>query len=158
MIDGKGMVEHAHEIQCMMKGLELLKIIVPNEFVVGGIITKLPLLLRDLATTLKHKRTHMSISDLNASLDVEEKARAKDGLSKRVEGQIRANMVHQRQSHGKGKGKQNKNNNKPKQTTTFKRRRIKMRMRVASCAVPLIIGQRSAQITKEENINLSRRL
>jgi hypothetical protein len=37
-------------------------------------------------------------------------------------------------------------------------RRRRMRMRVASCAVPLIIGQRSAQITKEENLNLSRRL
>jgi hypothetical protein len=155
MIDGKGVVEQVHEIQCMMKGLELLKIIVPNEFVVGGSITKL---LRDLATTLKHKRTHMSISDLIVSLDVEEKAQAKDEWSKGVEGQISANMVHQPQSHGKGKGKQNKNNNKPKQTSTFKRRRIKMRMGVASCAVPLIIGQRRAQITKEENINLSRRL
>jgi hypothetical protein len=116
--------------------------------------------LRDLATTLKHKRTHMSISDLIVSLDVEEKAQAKDEWSKGVEGQISANMVHQPQSHGKGKGKgkQNKNNNKPKQTSTFKRRRRKMRMGVASCAVPLIIGQRRAQITKEENINLSRRL
>jgi hypothetical protein len=37
-------------------------------------------------------------------------------------------------------------------------RRRRMRMRVASCTVPLIIGQRSAQTTKEENLNLSRRL
>jgi hypothetical protein len=38
-----------------------------------------------------------------------------------------------------------------------RRRRIR-RMRVASCANLLIIGQRSVQITKEENINLTRRL
>jgi hypothetical protein len=38
-----------------------------------------------------------------------------------------------------------------------KRRRIR-RIRVASCAIPLIIRQRSAQTAKEENLNLSRRL
>jgi hypothetical protein len=38
-----------------------------------------------------------------------------------------------------------------------RRRRIR-RMRVALCADLLIIGQRSVQITKEENLNLSRRL
>jgi hypothetical protein len=31
-------------------------------------------------------------------------------------------------------------------------------MRVASCVVPLIIGQRSTQTTKEENLNKTRRL
>jgi hypothetical protein len=44
-----------------------------------GIIAKLPLLWRDFVTAIKHKRVHMSISDLIASHDVEEKARAKDG-------------------------------------------------------------------------------
>jgi hypothetical protein len=37
-------------------------------------------------------------------------------------------------------------------------RRRRMRVRVASCADLLIIGQRSVQITKEEDLNLSRRL
>jgi hypothetical protein len=63
----------------MVKELALLKIVVPIEFVARGIISKLPHLLRDFVTALKHKRVHMSISDLIASLDVEEKARAKDG-------------------------------------------------------------------------------
>jgi hypothetical protein len=39
----------------------------------------------------------------------------------------------------------------------LRRRRIR-RMRVVSCADLLMIGQRSAQITKEKNLNLSRRL
>jgi hypothetical protein len=47
----------------MVKKLELLKIIVPDEFVVGGIIAILPPSWRDFTTTLKHKRTHMSISN-----------------------------------------------------------------------------------------------
>jgi hypothetical protein len=67
MVDAKSVVAQAHEIECMVKELALLRIVVPDEFVAGGIIA------------LKHKRVHMSISDLIASLDVEEKAQAKDG-------------------------------------------------------------------------------
>jgi hypothetical protein len=63
----------------MVKDLTLLKIIVPNEFVVGSIIAKLPPSWRDFATALKHKRVHLSISDLITSLVVEEKSRTKDG-------------------------------------------------------------------------------
>jgi hypothetical protein len=94
MVDGKSVVTQAHEVQYMVKELRLLKIVVPDKFVAGGIIAKLPPSWREFATALKHKRVHMSISDLIASLDVEEKARAKEGRSKGVEGQISANMVH----------------------------------------------------------------
>jgi hypothetical protein len=62
-----------------MKDLALLKIVVPDVFVPRGIIAKLPPSWRDFATALKHKRMHMSISDLITSLDIEEKAQAKDG-------------------------------------------------------------------------------
>jgi hypothetical protein len=79
MVDGKSVVTQAHEIQCMVKELTLLKIVVPDEFVAGGIIAKLPSSWRDFVTALKHKMVHMSISDLIASLDVEEKAQAKNG-------------------------------------------------------------------------------
>jgi hypothetical protein len=78
MVNEKSVVTQAHEIQCMVKELALLKIIVPDEFVAGGIIAKLPPSWRDFVTALKHKMVHMSISDLIASLDVEEKAQAKD--------------------------------------------------------------------------------
>jgi hypothetical protein len=58
----------------MVKELTLLKIAVPDKFVAGGIIIKLPPSWRDFATVFKHKRVHMSILDMIASLDVEEKA------------------------------------------------------------------------------------
>jgi hypothetical protein len=58
----------------MVKKLTLLKIVVLDEFVAGDIIAKLPPSWRDFVTALKHKRVHMSILDLIASLDVEEKA------------------------------------------------------------------------------------
>jgi hypothetical protein len=100
----------------MVKEVALLKIVVLDEFMAGGIIAKLPPSWRDFTTALKHKRVHIFILDLITSLDVEEKAWGKDGRSKGVEGQISANMVHQPQSHdkGKGKAKQNQNNNKLK--------------------------------------------
>jgi hypothetical protein len=44
----------------MVKELALLKIVVPDEFVAGGIIVKLPPSWRNFATALKHKRVHMS--------------------------------------------------------------------------------------------------
>jgi hypothetical protein len=46
--------------------------------VASGIIAKLPTLWRDSATTLKHKRLDISTESLIITLDVEEKARAKD--------------------------------------------------------------------------------
>jgi hypothetical protein len=95
MVDGENVIIQAHEIQCMVNELRLLKIVVPTEFMAGSIIAKLPPSWRDFATSLKHKRVCMSISDLIASLDIEEKARAKDEQSKEVEGQISVNMVHQ---------------------------------------------------------------
>jgi hypothetical protein len=77
----------------MVKELILLKIVVLDKFVARGIIAKLPL-WRDFATALKHKRVYMSISDLITSLDVEDKARAKDERSKGAEGQTSAYLVH----------------------------------------------------------------
>jgi hypothetical protein len=79
MVDEKSVVTQAHEKYCMVKEFTLLKIVIPDEFVVGGIITQLPLSWSDFAAALKHKRVHMSISDLIASLHAEEKSRAKDG-------------------------------------------------------------------------------
>ena len=78
-----------------MKELEHLKITLPDKFVAGGIIAKLPPSWSDFATTLKHKRTDISVSDLLASLNVEEKARAKDGRSKGTAGETSANIVSQ---------------------------------------------------------------
>jgi hypothetical protein len=51
--------------------------VLPNKFLAGGIITKLPQSWREFPNTLKHKRQEISVADLKGSLDVEEKARAK---------------------------------------------------------------------------------
>jgi hypothetical protein len=42
MVDEKSVVTQAQEIHCMVKKLELPKIVIPDEFVAVGIIAKLP--------------------------------------------------------------------------------------------------------------------
>ena len=74
MVNNRSVVEQAHEIQCIVKELELLKCVLPDKFVAGCMIAKLPPSWRNFATTLKHKRQEISVENLIASLDVEEKA------------------------------------------------------------------------------------
>ena len=60
----------------------------------GCIIAKLPRAWTNFATSLKYKRQEFDITDLIGSLDVEEKARAKDVHGKKiVEGGSSAHVV-----------------------------------------------------------------
>jgi hypothetical protein len=56
MENNRSVVEQAHEIQILMKELELLKYPLPDKFVAGCMIAKLPSSWRNFATALKHKR------------------------------------------------------------------------------------------------------
>jgi hypothetical protein len=95
---------------------------------VGDIIAKLPLTWRGFATSLKHKRQNICVHDLLASLDMEEKAWAKDGLPKTFEGQCNSNFM---QHGGQKKGK-----TKVVQTTNFKKKeKKKLNMSDVECFV-----------------------
>jgi hypothetical protein len=59
----------------MAKELKHLKINLTDKFEASGIIAKLSTSWRVLATTLKYKRIDTLVSNLIASLNVEEKAR-----------------------------------------------------------------------------------
>ena len=76
MTEERSVVEQAHEIQSFARELEHFNCILPDKFIAGGIITKLPPTWRNVATSLKHKRQEFSVPDLIGTLDVEEKARA----------------------------------------------------------------------------------
>jgi hypothetical protein len=82
MVNNRSVVEQAHEVQVLVTELELLKCPLPDKFVAGCIIAKLPSSWRNFTTALKHKRQEISVENLIASLDVEEKARAKDASEK----------------------------------------------------------------------------
>ncbi|WVZ50711.1 hypothetical protein U9M48_001943 [Paspalum notatum var. saurae] len=126
MVNDKSIVQQAHDIQCIAKELEILKCSLPDPFVAGCIIAKLPSSWRSFATALKHKRTKISVEELIASLDVEEKARAKD--TKGGEGHSVANTVQNQRNQGKGKGKF-----KPNKTTNFKKKRNKAELPCFTC-------------------------
>jgi hypothetical protein len=129
MADNRYIVEQAHEIQCIAKELDHIKIVLPDRFVVGCIIAKLPSIWRNFATSLKHKRHEISFENLIVSLDVEEKARTKDTCSKGGEGHSSGNMVQKNHNKGKGKTK----SNMPNKTTNFKEKKNKGEVTCFGC-------------------------
>ena len=98
----------------------------------GGIIAKLPPSWGTFATSLKHKRQEFSVLDLIGSLDVEEKARAKDTRARVAEVGSAAHMV-QKKNYQPNKPKYNKkkyegkgkpdNKFKPSSSTNFKKKK-----------------------------------
>src|SRR6266540_2119377 len=130
MTDEHFVVEQAHEIQSIAKELEHFTCVLPDKFIAGGIIAKLPPSWRNFATSLKHKRQEFSVTDLIGSLHVEEKARAKDTRAQVVEGNSSDNLVQKKnfQSHKsknknkfEGKGKFD-GKNKASQSTNFRKK------------------------------------
>nr|XP_034570894.1 uncharacterized protein LOC117835654 [Setaria viridis] len=121
MVEDRPVVEQAHEIHALSKDFKDCNKEIPcvllDKFVAGAIISKLPLSWRDFATSLKHKRKEFSISDLIGTLDVEEKARAKDTRVKGIVGASSANFVQKNNSNSQKKRKKPlQNQGKTKQT------------------------------------------
>jgi hypothetical protein len=84
MVDDRSVVEQAHEIQVLVKDLEMHGCELPNKFVAGCMIAKLPPSWTEFATSLKHKRQEFDVAQLIGTLDVEDKSRAKDVKGKKV--------------------------------------------------------------------------
>jgi hypothetical protein len=123
MVENRSVVEQAHDFQALAKELELFPCPLPDKFVAGGIIAKLPPSWKDFATSLKHKRQEFNVEELIGTLDVEERARTKDS-GKGVETST-ANVVQKRNFRKFNKKKnQNKqeNTNKHVQTAQFKKK------------------------------------
>ena len=115
MTDERSVVQQTHEIQSLSKELEHFKCVLPDKFVAGTIIAKLPPSLNNFATSLKNKRHEFSVLDIISTLDFEEKEREKDTRARVAEGASSAHMVHEKnfqpnqpqnnknKSQGKGK-------------------------------------------------------
>jgi hypothetical protein len=85
------------------------------------IIAKLPSLWRNFATSLKHKRQKISVKNLIASLDVEEKAWAKYNIEKGNEKKASAHFIQR--NHGKNKEKPKQPAFNGKQNISFKKKK-----------------------------------
>nr|CAB3479634.1 unnamed protein product [Digitaria exilis] len=133
MVEDRPVVEQANELHVLAKDLGCCNkenpCVLPDKFVAGGIISKLPPSWRDFATSLKHRRQEFTIDGLIGSLDVEEKARAKDVRNKGTLVGASANFVQKNinaRTNSKGKGKkppQPQNPGKAKQTTGYKKKK-----------------------------------
>ena len=101
MVDDRSVVEQAHEIQMLAKELSNMECVLPDKFVAGGIIAKLPPTWSGFATSLKHRRQEFSVTDLIATLGVDENARAKDTRGKKMhdEGGSSTNLVQRKNPH-----------------------------------------------------------
>ncbi|KAK1644347.1 hypothetical protein QYE76_062152 [Lolium multiflorum] len=150
MVENRSVVEQAHEIQIMAKELELLKCVLPDKFVAGCIVAKLPPSWRNFATSLKHQRHEFSVENIMGSLDVEEKARAKDKHTGGTEGRSAANMVQKNAHKSKGKNKG------VSQTTNFKKKGKRRRKILAGCVARRAIGLIAVHNAKERNVKLDR--
>ncbi|XP_010233269.1 uncharacterized protein LOC100838984 [Brachypodium distachyon] len=130
MVEDRPIVEQAHEIQSLAKELEHFTCVLPDKFVAGGIIAKLPPSWRHFATSLKHKRQEFSVTNLIGTLDVEEKARAKDTRARDTEGGSSANFVQKNNSQSHKPKNKNRFDGKlkfdgkykPSQSINFKRK------------------------------------
>lgn len=140
MVDTHPVLDQAHEIQCIAKELELLKCELPDKFVMGYIIAKLPPTWRNFATSLKHLRREFLVEDFIGHLSVQQNSRAKDSHVKAAEGSSSANVV-QKNFH------KFKEKNTVQQNTTFKkkgRKKDKKKM-VASLVMMMVTGPTSAR-------------
>jgi hypothetical protein len=123
MVENRSVVEQAHEFHALAKELELFPYPLPDKFVAGGIIAKLPPSWKDFATSLKHKRQEFNMEELIGTLYVEERARTKDN-GKGVETST-ANVVQKRNFRKFNKKKTR--TNKRIQINLFKQHNLKRR-------------------------------
>ena len=133
MVEDRSVVEQAHDIQTLAKELENFGCVLPEKFVAGCIIAKLPQTWTDFATSLKHKRQEFGIADLIGSLDVEEKTRAKDVHGKKI---VEANSsAHVVQKGPQNSHKKFKQELKQKNTTPFNKKKKNQQNKGAILAV-----------------------
>jgi hypothetical protein len=99
------------------------------------IIAKLLQAWTDFATSLKHKRQEFGIAELIDSLDVEEKAKAKDVHGKKIgEGSSSAHVVQK--NPPKSHKKKFQQEFKQKSTTPFNKKKKKKKENCFTCDKP----------------------
>jgi len=121
----------------------------PDKFVTGCITAKLSQTWTDFATSLKHKRQEFGIADLIGSLNVEEKARAKDIHGKKIVERNSSAHVVQKNSQNSHK-KKFKQEFKQKNTVPFNNKKEnKEKENVASPGIMLRSARRASGSPKK---------
>jgi hypothetical protein len=120
----------------------------------GSIIAKLPPSWMDFALSLKHKRQEFSMAELIGSLNIEERARAKDTREKGIESSS-ANMLQKKNSNASHNNK--KKNKQEKTTRSLNKQPFLKRKRTTKMVITLFAGVMSIGQVHAQTVNLSKR-
>ncbi|WVZ84197.1 hypothetical protein U9M48_031252 [Paspalum notatum var. saurae] len=110
MVEGRSVMEPLREIQLLVRDLVQYGCNLPDSFQVNAILAKLPPSWRDFVTARRHMKKQMTLSELSAAINVEERARASNKPSQ----QVQAHFVEK----SGGKKNQKKKKNAPQQNQT----------------------------------------
>src|SRR3954471_21878378 len=86
MVDNKSIMYQIHELQVIVNKLTILKIILPEIFQVGVIISKLPSSWKGFAKKLMHKSEDFTLEENQKTLRIEEEARKRMSKNYNQEG------------------------------------------------------------------------
>ena len=88
MSEGRSVMEQLQELQLIVRDLVQYNCILPDNFLVNAILAKLPSSWRDFVTARRHMKKQMTLSELSATINVEERARASNKPSPQVQAHL----------------------------------------------------------------------
>ena len=93
MNDEKSVSSQIHEFHILLNDLKNEEIDLPEAFVVGCLIEKLPNSWKDYKNSMKHKRKHMNFEDVIVHIRIKEENKIRDKAEKATEFSSKVNMV-----------------------------------------------------------------
>jgi hypothetical protein len=88
MAEGRSVMEQLKEIQLLVRDLVQYGCVLPDNFQVNAILTKLPPSWRDFVTSRCHMKKQITLTELFAAINVEERARASNKPSQQLQAHV----------------------------------------------------------------------
>jgi hypothetical protein len=121
MGDGRSVVEQIHELQLIARDLAHFECVIPESFQVNSILAKLPTSWRHFVTARCHLKHRLTLNELIAAINVEEKSKAGFGGVKAAN--VQANVAEHRNQPAKNVKKEKKVPGLQDRRTIYSRRR-----------------------------------
>ncbi|KAK3014156.1 hypothetical protein RJ639_008497 [Escallonia herrerae] len=114
MSEEKDVSSRIHEFHLVVVELTKEGMPLPEPFVTGSLIEKLPESWSDYKSMMKHKRKDMTLEDVIVHIRIKEKNRSREKAVKAKEFTSKANLIEER--HDRPHGNHNRQNNRFGQT------------------------------------------
>jgi hypothetical protein len=86
--DGRSVMEQLKEIQLLVRDLIQYSYVLPDSFQVNAILAKLPPSWRDFVTSRRHMKKQITLTELSAAINMEERARASNKPSQQLQAHV----------------------------------------------------------------------